>query len=55
MRLRRDKKNSRQSEAAGRQREHDALTPAAKIAKLDAKLGVGQGAKRERKRLAVAK
>lgn len=45
-------KQRRQEAARERQAAHDKLTPAQKIAKLDRKLGVGQGAKKERAKLA---
>lgn len=45
------KKEKRQAEAAIRQQKHETLTPIQKLAKLDAKLGEGIGAKKERTRL----
>jgi hypothetical protein len=44
-------KEVKAKEAADRQAKHDALTLAQKIAKLDARLGKGKGARRERANL----
>lgn len=44
----------RSTNAAERDKKHAALTPAQKIAKLDAKLGKGVGAHKERFMLAMA-
>ena len=52
MKLRLDRKAIRQAEAKERQKAYDDLTPAQKIARLDAKLGKGVGAKKQRERLA---
>lgn len=41
----------KREEATQRQADHDSLTVAQKLAKLDAKFGVGVGAKKERARL----
>lgn len=43
----------KREEAAERQAKHDALTPKQKLAKLDEKFGKGQGAKKEREKLAA--
>lgn len=51
MKLRADRKEIRQKEAATRDEENAKLTPEAKLAKLDNKLGAGVGAKKERARL----
>jgi len=44
-------KEIRQEEAEARQRARDGRSPATQLAHLDAKLGVGVGAKKERARL----
>jgi hypothetical protein len=44
-------KEKKQEVAKANQETHDKLTPQQKIAKLDAKFGVGKGAKKERARL----
>lgn len=46
------KREIRQETAAVRQAEHATLSVAEKLAKLDARLGLGQGAGKERARLA---
>ena len=43
----------RQISAAERTEAHSILTPSQKVKKLDARLGTGQGADKERKRLAA--
>lgn len=43
---------ARREQAKTRQAEYDSLTTEGKIARLDARLGAGVGATRERKRLA---
>ncbi len=48
-------KHVKQDEAKVRQTAHSALTVAEKIAKLDALFGPGQGAKKERAKLAKVK
>lgn len=50
----REVKEQRQAEAKARQDAYSKLTVQEKIAKLDAKLGVGVGAVKQRKRLAAA-
>ncbi len=52
MKLRPDRKEIRKSEAEERQSAYDELTPKEKIANLDKMFGKGNGAKRQRKRLA---
>lgn len=49
-----DNKRHKIDEAGDRQRTYDGLTAAQKLAKLDAKLGEGVGAKRERAKLQAA-
>ena len=51
MKLRHDRKAQRQSEAQARQASYDKLSPKEKLARLDKKLGKGQGAKKQRERL----
>jgi hypothetical protein len=50
----RAEKLRRHNEAVVRQEEHDALTTAQKLAKLDQRLGKNVGAERERSRLSKA-
>ena len=45
------KKEIKRAEAIERKNEYDKLTPTQKIEKLDKRLGVGQGAKKERLKL----
>ena len=45
-------REKKREEAEARQRQRDELTPEQQIAALDARLGVGKGAKKERERLA---
>lgn len=54
MRLRKDKRPSRVAQATERQAYWSALSAAEKIASLDARLGKGQGAKRQRARIIVS-
>jgi hypothetical protein len=49
-----DKAKERQAEAKARQDITDGLTPQQRLERLDMKFGQGQGAKKERARLAVA-
>lgn len=49
-----DKQSVRRIEAEGRQAEYEKLSPAEQIALLDARLGKGIGAKKQRARLAKA-
>ena len=51
MKLRKDRYQKRQIAADDRQTKYDELTTMEKIAKLDATLGAGIGAKRQRARL----
>lgn len=51
---RNDRKGVRRIDAEGRQAEYDKLTPAQQIAMLDARLGKGLGAKKQRARIAKA-
>lgn len=51
---RRDRQGVRRIEAEGRQAEYAKLTPAQQIALLDARLGKGLGAKKQRARIAKA-
>ena len=53
MRLRKDRQQTRRDEAKVRQADWDKLTPAKKLKILDQRLGKGEGAKRERARLAA--
>jgi hypothetical protein len=53
MRLRADRREVRQAEAKVRQAEWSKNTPAQKLKVLDQRLGKGEGAKRERARLAA--
>jgi septal ring factor EnvC (AmiA/AmiB activator) len=52
MKLRTDRREQRRTEAQLRQAEYDKLSPAQRIAALDARLGKGKGARKERARLA---
>ena len=52
--VRRDLKADRVAQGETRKISYDSLTTAEKIARLDERLGVGVGAKRERARLAKA-
>ena len=52
MKLRPGRKEERRAEAKKRQAAYNKLTPAQKLAKLDAKFGKGQGAQKQRARLA---
>lgn len=45
--------DKRREEARARQLQRDELTPEEQIARLDARLGAGKGAKKERERLAA--
>lgn len=51
MQLRPDGKEARKTEAIERKKMSDTLTPGQRLEALDAKLGVGVGAKKERARL----
>jgi hypothetical protein len=51
MKLRKDRKEKRKAEAKTRQEAYDKLTPKAKLALLDKKLGKGVGAEKQRARL----
>jgi hypothetical protein len=51
MRLRPDRKTARQEEAKERNTAFKKLSKEEKIAKLDAKLGKGKGAKKQREKL----
>jgi hypothetical protein len=50
--MREDSKEQRRADDAARVKAWRALTTVQKIASLDARLGAGQGAKRQRKKLA---
>lgn len=52
MKRNKERRQERQAEAKERAEVYAALSPKAKIARLDRRLGVGTGARRERQRIA---